>query len=47
LSLGARGEAVRILQEHLINAGYLDKGPNGYYGFHTADPVSHFQKITH
>ncbi|MEO3703887.1 peptidoglycan-binding domain-containing protein [Trichormus azollae] len=44
MSLGARGEAVRILQEHLIKAGYLDKQPNGYYGFHTADAVSHCQK---
>ncbi|WP_413175272.1 peptidoglycan-binding domain-containing protein [Anabaena azotica] len=44
LSLGDRGEAVRILQEHLIKAGYLDKQPNGYYGSQTADAVSRFQK---
>ncbi|MBK1986638.1 peptidoglycan-binding protein [Sphaerospermopsis aphanizomenoides BCCUSP55] len=44
LSLGDRGEAVRILQEHLIKAGYLNTQPNGYYGSHTADAVSRFQK---
>lgn len=44
MSLGTRAEAVRILQEHLIKVGYLDKQPNGYYGCYTADAVSHFQK---
>ncbi|MEA5551569.1 peptidoglycan-binding protein [Anabaena cylindrica UHCC 0172] len=44
LSLGDRGEAVRILQEHLIKAGYLQGPPNGYYGSYTADAISRFQK---
>jgi peptidoglycan hydrolase-like protein with peptidoglycan-binding domain len=43
LSLGDRGEAVRVLQEHLIKAKYLDGEPNGYYGTYTADAVSRFQ----
>ncbi|WP_071188318.1 peptidoglycan-binding protein [Trichormus sp. NMC-1] len=47
LSLGDRGEAVRILQEQLIKAGYLDGPPNGYYGSYTADAVSRFQKHHH
>ncbi|MGM3307196.1 peptidoglycan-binding domain-containing protein [Anabaena sp. WFMT] len=44
LSLGDRGEAVRILQEHLIKAGYLQGPPNGYYGSYTADAINRFQK---
>jgi peptidoglycan hydrolase-like protein with peptidoglycan-binding domain len=44
ISLGDRGEAVRILQEHLIKAGYLQGPPNGYYGSYTADAISRFQK---
>jgi peptidoglycan hydrolase-like protein with peptidoglycan-binding domain len=44
LRLGNRGEAVRILQEQLIKAGYLEGEPNGYYGSYTADAVSRFQK---
>jgi peptidoglycan hydrolase-like protein with peptidoglycan-binding domain len=43
ISLGDRGEAVRILQDHLIKAGYLEGQPNGYYGPYTADAVSRFQ----
>ncbi|AFZ25600.1 putative peptidoglycan-binding domain-containing protein [Cylindrospermum stagnale PCC 7417] len=43
LRLGDRGEAVRVLQEHLIKAGYLEGQPNGYYGPYTADAVSRFQ----
>jgi peptidoglycan hydrolase-like protein with peptidoglycan-binding domain len=43
LSLGDRGEGVRILQEHLLKAGYLDKQPNIYYGFHKVGAVSRFQ----
>ncbi|MBD2384364.1 peptidoglycan-binding domain-containing protein [Cylindrospermum sp. FACHB-282] len=43
LSLGDRGEAVRVLQEHLIKAGYLEGQPNGYYGPYTADAVNRFQ----
>ncbi len=42
--LGDRGEAVRVLQEHLIEAGYLKGQPNGYYGSNTADAVTRFQK---
>ncbi|MDB9310383.1 peptidoglycan-binding protein [Aphanizomenon sp. CS-733/32] len=44
LSLGDRGEAVRILQEHLITAGFLQNQPNGYYGSNTVDAVKRFQK---
>ncbi|MBW4625202.1 MAG: peptidoglycan-binding protein [Brasilonema octagenarum HA4186-MV1] len=44
LRLGDRGEAVRILQEQLINAGYLQGEPNGYFGPNTADAVRRFQE---
>jgi peptidoglycan hydrolase-like protein with peptidoglycan-binding domain len=44
LSLGDRGEAVRILQEQLIIAGFLKNQPNGYYGSNTVDAVNRFQK---
>ncbi len=43
LRLGDRGEAVRVLQEQLIKAGYLEGQPNGYYGPYTADAVKRFQ----
>jgi peptidoglycan hydrolase-like protein with peptidoglycan-binding domain len=43
LRLGDRGEAVRVLQEHLIQAGYLEGEPNGYFGPYTADAVRRFQ----
>jgi peptidoglycan hydrolase-like protein with peptidoglycan-binding domain len=43
LRLGDRGEPVRVLQEQLIKAGYLEGQPNGYYGPHTADAVRRFQ----
>lgn len=43
LSMGSRGEAVRILQGELIKAGYLEGEPNGYYGPYTADAVRKFQ----
>ncbi|OUL23858.1 peptidoglycan-binding protein [Nostoc sp. 106C] len=43
LRIGDRGEAVRVLQEHLIKAGYLEGEPNGYYGPYTADAVRRFQ----
>ncbi|AFY33534.1 peptidoglycan-binding protein [Calothrix sp. PCC 7507] len=43
LRLGDRGEAVRVLQEHLIQAGYLGGEPNGYYGPNTTDAVRRFQ----
>ncbi|MBO1064492.1 MULTISPECIES: peptidoglycan-binding protein [Nostocales] len=44
LSLGDRGEAVRILQAQLITAGFLQNQPNGYYGSNTVDAVKRFQK---
>jgi peptidoglycan hydrolase-like protein with peptidoglycan-binding domain len=44
LSVGDRGEAVRILQEQLIKAGFLKNQPNGYYGSNTVDAVNRFQK---
>lgn len=44
LSLGDSGEAVRILQEQLIIAGFLKNQPNGYYGSNTVDAVNRFQK---
>ncbi|MBP5973628.1 peptidoglycan-binding protein [Brasilonema sp. CT11] len=44
LRLGDRGEAVRILQEQLISAGYLQGEPNGYFGPNTADAVRRFQE---
>ncbi|NMG10477.1 peptidoglycan-binding protein [Brasilonema sp. UFV-L1] len=44
LSLGDRGEAVRVLQEQLIKARYLQGEPNGYFGPYTADAVRRFQK---
>ncbi|WP_414564432.1 MULTISPECIES: peptidoglycan-binding protein [unclassified Anabaena] len=43
LTIGDRGEAVRLLQEHLISAGYLHGTPNGYFGSYTADAVRRFQ----
>jgi peptidoglycan hydrolase-like protein with peptidoglycan-binding domain len=43
LRLGDRGESVRVLQEQLIKAGYLEGQPNGYYGPYTADAVRRFQ----
>ncbi|MGH1395041.1 MAG: peptidoglycan-binding domain-containing protein [Trichormus sp.] len=43
LRLGDRGEAVRLLQEQLIQAGYLQGQPNGYFGSYTADAVKRFQ----
>lgn len=43
LRLGDRGEAVRVLQEQLIKAGYLQGEPNGYFGPNTADAVRRFQ----
>ncbi|RCJ15282.1 cell wall-binding protein [Nostoc sp. ATCC 43529] len=43
LRLGDRGEPVRLLQEHLIQAGYLEGEPNGYYGPYTTDAVKRFQ----
>ncbi|WP_017653551.1 peptidoglycan-binding protein [Fortiea contorta] len=47
LRLGDRGEAVRLLQEHLIQARYLEGEPNGYYGPYTADAVRRFQAANH
>ncbi|WP_193195686.1 peptidoglycan-binding protein [Nostoc sp. MG11] len=43
LRIGDRGEPVRVLQQHLIQAGYLEGEPNGYYGPYTADAVRRFQ----
>ncbi|UKO96182.1 peptidoglycan-binding protein [Nostoc sp. UHCC 0870] len=43
LRLGDRGEGVRVLQEQLIQAGYLQGQPNGYFGSYTADAVKRFQ----
>jgi peptidoglycan hydrolase-like protein with peptidoglycan-binding domain len=47
LSLGDRGEVVRVLQEQLIKAGYLEGEPNGYYGPYTADAVRRFQRANY
>ncbi|ARV57567.1 cell wall-binding protein [Nostocales cyanobacterium HT-58-2] len=44
LRLGDRGESVRVLQEQLIKAGYLEGEPNGYFGPYTADAVRRFQE---
>ncbi|MBD2725814.1 peptidoglycan-binding protein [Nostoc sp. FACHB-892] len=43
LRIGDRGEPVRVIQEQLIQAGYLEGEPNGYYGPYTADAVKRFQ----
>ncbi|MBD2437910.1 peptidoglycan-binding protein [Nostoc sp. FACHB-110] len=43
LRMGDRGEAVRVLQEQLIKAGYLQGEPNGYFGSYTSDAVRRFQ----
>lgn len=43
LRMGDRGEPVRVLQDHLIKAGYLQGEPNGYFGPNTADAVRRFQ----
>ncbi|MDZ8054396.1 MAG: peptidoglycan-binding protein [Aulosira sp. ZfuVER01] len=43
LRMGDRGEPVRVLQEQLIKAGYLQGEPNGYFGPYTADAVRRFQ----
>ena len=42
LQIGDRGEAVRVVQEQLIKAGYLEGEPNGYYGPYTADAIRRF-----
>jgi len=47
LRLGDRGEVVRVLQEQLIKAGYLQGEPNGYYGPYTADAVKRFQEANY
>jgi peptidoglycan hydrolase-like protein with peptidoglycan-binding domain len=43
LTVGDRGEAVRVLQEQLIRSGYLQGQPNGYFGPYTAEAVKRFQ----
>ncbi len=43
LRQGHRGEAVRVLQAQLIEAGYLKGEPNGYFGSYTAAAVRRFQ----
>lgn len=43
LRKGDRGEAVRVLQAQLIEAGYLKGQPNGYFGSYTAAAVRRFQ----
>ncbi len=43
LRQGDRGEAVRVLQAQLIEAGYLKGEPNGYFGSYTAAAVRRFQ----
>jgi peptidoglycan hydrolase-like protein with peptidoglycan-binding domain len=43
LSVGHQGEAVRLLQAHLIQAGYLQGTPSGYFDSATATAVSEFQ----
>jgi peptidoglycan hydrolase-like protein with peptidoglycan-binding domain len=43
LSFGDRGEDVRVLQEQLIQAGYLEGEPNGYFGSYTTAAVRRFQ----
>ncbi|MBD2491720.1 peptidoglycan-binding protein [Aulosira sp. FACHB-615] len=43
LRVGDRGEAVRMLQEQLIKAGYLEGEPNGYFGSYTSEAVRRFQ----
>jgi len=47
LQIGDRGEAVRVVQEQLIKAGYLEGEPNGYYGPYTADAVRRFQSANY
>ena len=47
LQIGDRGEVVRVVQEHLIKAGYLEGEPNGYYGPYTADAVRRFQSANY
>ena len=47
LQIGDRGEAVRVVQEQLIKAGYLEGEPNGYYGPYTADAVRKFQSANY
>jgi peptidoglycan hydrolase-like protein with peptidoglycan-binding domain len=43
IRMGHRGEAVRLLQQHLIAAGYLNGTPTGYFGPSTVDAVRRFQ----
>ena len=47
LQIGDRGEAVRVVQEQLIKAGYLEGEPNGYFGPYTADAVRRFQSANY
>ncbi len=47
LRIGDRGEVVRVLQDNLIKAGYLQGEPNGYYGPNTADAVRRFQSANY
>lgn len=43
LRIGDRGEPVRLVQEHLIKVGYLQREPNGTYDAYTADAIKRFQ----
>jgi peptidoglycan hydrolase-like protein with peptidoglycan-binding domain len=43
LSVGHQGEAVRLLQSHLMQAGYLQGTSSGYFDSATATAVSEFQ----
>lgn len=47
LRIGDRGEAVRVLQQQLIQAGYLQGEPNGYFGPYTKDAVNRFQEANY
>ena len=43
LTRGHQGEAVKLLQQHLIKAGYFKGTPSGYFDSSTAAAVSQFQ----
>ncbi|BBD62849.1 TPR repeat-containing protein (plasmid) [Nostoc sp. HK-01] len=43
IRMGDRGEAVRVLQEQLTKAGYLQGEPKGYFDSRTSNAIRRFQ----
>jgi peptidoglycan hydrolase-like protein with peptidoglycan-binding domain len=43
LQIGSENNDVVVLQQLLVNAGFLDTNPNGYFGYQTKQAVRSFQ----